>query len=80
MQRRIVQCVGGDVVVSPSLCNAQERPPHRQECYNDKCKGVWRTDHWSEVCVDLSVFIMCKKKLINKFFNQYLFALFDLKI
>ena len=55
MQRRIVQCIGGDVVVSPSLCNAQERPPHRQECYNDKCKGVWRTDHWSEVCVDSSV-------------------------
>lgn len=49
MQRRLVQCVGGDVVVSPTYCNTHERPPHRQECYNDKCKGVWRTDPWSEV-------------------------------
>lgn len=32
-----------------SKCDESMRPPQRQECYNDACKGVWRVGEWSEV-------------------------------
>uniref|UniRef100_A0ABD2X498 Uncharacterized protein n=1 Tax=Trichogramma kaykai TaxID=54128 RepID=A0ABD2X498_9HYME len=57
MQRREISCrlaeetsEGVDIstVVDMSKCDESMRPPQRQECYNDACKGVWRVGEWSE--------------------------------
>lgn len=50
MQRREVACqIANSTDVDGSLCDENERPTHRQECYNDKCKGTWKVGEWSEV-------------------------------
>jgi ADAMTS-like protein 1/3 len=48
LQRRTVQCsfsnrTGG------AKCDEIEKPTTKQECYNELCKGIWRTEQWSEV-------------------------------
>ncbi|XP_034935882.1 protein madd-4, partial [Chelonus insularis] len=57
MQRREVSCrlteetLNGTVnvtILDASKCDDGIRPPQRQECYNDACKGVWRVGEWSE--------------------------------
>lgn len=49
MQKRQVTCqLSNYSEVDPLLCDSNERPPVRQECYNDKCKGTWRVGEWSE--------------------------------
>jgi hypothetical protein len=50
MQRRDVNCQfpNGSSVESPH-CSEKNKPPQRQECYNDKCKGTWKVGEWSEV-------------------------------
>ncbi|XP_011300116.1 ADAMTS-like protein 3 [Fopius arisanus] len=56
MQRRDVTCrlvedVNGTTnvtILESSKCDDGIRPPQRQECYNDICKGVWRVGEWSE--------------------------------
>lgn len=50
MQRREVKCqVSNETSVDHALCNEADRPTHRQECYNEKCKGVWKVGPWSQV-------------------------------
>lgn len=50
MQRRDVKCqIANKTNVDNSLCNEHDKPTHRQECYNEKCKGVWKVGHWFKV-------------------------------
>lgn len=58
MQRREITCQlvekkdnGTEIAttIDSSKCDESTRPPQRQECYNDACKGVWRAGEWSEV-------------------------------
>lgn len=55
MQRRNVTCqtvnnTNGDVIMGNlKRCNEKDRPPHKQECFNEKCKGTWKVGEWSEV-------------------------------
>ena len=50
MQRRDVDCqLNNGTEVDLQLCSEVEKPPQRQECYNDKCKGTWKVGEWSEV-------------------------------
>ncbi|KAJ8683333.1 hypothetical protein QAD02_019125, partial [Eretmocerus hayati] len=57
MQRREISCliaeesdnrVDNTTLPEPVKCDEASRPPQRQECYNDACKGVWRVGEWSE--------------------------------
>ncbi|XP_063229070.1 protein madd-4 [Bacillus rossius redtenbacheri] len=48
MQRRDTKCqLSNGTEADARLCG-EERPPQRQECYNDKCKGTWKVGEWSE--------------------------------
>ncbi|KAH8286812.1 hypothetical protein KR044_003966, partial [Drosophila immigrans] len=47
VQRREVSCQFENGTMG-SACDEYERPPARQECYNERCKGVWRVERWSE--------------------------------
>ncbi|KAH8402532.1 hypothetical protein KR222_008241, partial [Zaprionus bogoriensis] len=47
VQRREVSCRYENGSAG-SLCDEYEKPPARQECYNERCKGVWRVEPWSE--------------------------------
>lgn len=50
MQRRDVECqLNNGTGVDLQQCSEVEKPPQRQECYNDKCKGTWKVGEWSEV-------------------------------
>lgn len=48
MQRREVTCRYPNGTEG-SICDEYERPAMRQECYNERCEGVWRVEPWSEV-------------------------------
>ncbi|KAH8356938.1 hypothetical protein KR200_005501, partial [Drosophila serrata] len=47
VQRREVSCRHENGTAG-SACDEYERPAMRQECYNERCKGVWRVEPWSE--------------------------------
>ncbi|XP_022234869.2 protein madd-4 isoform X2 [Drosophila obscura] len=47
VQRREVACRYENGTVG-SACDEYEKPLLRQECYNERCKGVWRVEPWSE--------------------------------
>ncbi|EDW49715.1 GM16142 [Drosophila sechellia] len=47
MQRREVTCRYPNGTEG-SVCDEYEKPAMRQECYNERCKGVWRVEPWSE--------------------------------
>ncbi|XP_041632766.1 protein madd-4 isoform X1 [Drosophila kikkawai] len=47
VQRREVACRHENGTAG-SACDEYERPVMRQECYNERCKGVWRVEPWSE--------------------------------
>ncbi|KAH8298083.1 hypothetical protein KR018_006251 [Drosophila ironensis] len=47
VQRRQVAC-RYDNGTAGQACDDYERPAARQECYNERCKGVWRVEPWSE--------------------------------
>lgn len=50
MQRREVSCqLSNSTEVDLELCSEVEKPPQRQECYNDNCKGTWKVGEWSDV-------------------------------
>lgn len=51
VQRREVTCRHENGTAG-SACDEYERPTMRQECYNERCKGVWRVEPWSEVSPD----------------------------
>lgn len=55
VQRREVSCRYENGTAG-SACDEYEKPPARQECYNERCKGVWRVEPWSEVGTSLSPF------------------------
>ncbi|CAG7732307.1 unnamed protein product [Allacma fusca] len=48
MQHRDVMCTfeNGTITLG-SHCNHTFRPEDEQECYNNLCQGVWRTEPWS---------------------------------
>ncbi|KAK0078981.1 hypothetical protein PV325_001882, partial [Microctonus aethiopoides] len=57
MQRREVTCrlseesvngTGNITILEANKCDDGIRPPQRQECHNNACKGVWRVGEWSE--------------------------------
>ncbi|XP_046398762.1 ADAMTS-like protein 1 isoform X4 [Ischnura elegans] len=49
MQRREVTCqLPNGSSVDAHLCSERNKPPQRQECYNEKCKGTWKVGEWSE--------------------------------
>ncbi|XP_043198819.1 protein madd-4-like [Amphibalanus amphitrite] len=49
MQRRKISCrLPNGTTVHPRLCDRRQRPDGRQECYNDRCRGVWRVEPWSK--------------------------------
>lgn len=50
VQRREVACRYENGTAG-SACDDYEKPPMRQDCYNERCKGVWRVEPWSEVGV-----------------------------
>ncbi|KAH8329025.1 hypothetical protein KR074_001877, partial [Drosophila pseudoananassae] len=47
VQRREVACRYENGTAG-SACDEYEKPPMRQDCYNERCKGVWRVEPWSE--------------------------------
>lgn len=50
LQRRDVFCrFGNDTGGGGKMCDENEMPVSKQECYSEKCKGVWRVEPWSEV-------------------------------
>lgn len=52
IQRRDVSCRYENGSLG-NACDEYERPTGRQECYNERCKGVWRVEPWSEVGLNL---------------------------
>ena len=51
VQKRDVLCkMGNDTQIE--RCDDTQRPVSRQECYNSRCKAVWRYDAWSEVSAE----------------------------
>jgi len=58
IQRREVACRYDNGTVG-SACDEYERPAMRQECYNERCKGVWRVEPWSEVGPDSPISRVC---------------------
>lgn len=59
MQRREITCrvteelPDGTVnitILDSKKCDDEIKPPQKQECHNDACKGVWRVGEWSKVC------------------------------
>lgn len=48
LQRRDVSCRFPNNTIAKS-CADYQRPVAKQECYNERCKGVWRVEPWSEV-------------------------------
>lgn len=55
LQRRDVFCRFGNDTggSSGTMCDENEMPVSKQECYSEKCKGVWRVEPWSEVIFDI---------------------------
>lgn len=51
LQRRDVFCRFGNETGGGSgkMCDENEMPVSKQECYSEKCKGVWRVEPWSDV-------------------------------
>ncbi|XP_002067202.3 protein madd-4 isoform X1 [Drosophila willistoni] len=47
VQRREVSCRYENGSLG-TACDEYEKPLVRQECYNERCKGVWRVEPWSE--------------------------------
>lgn len=51
-QRRLIRCrLKNGTAVDESLCNAKTKPRQRRKCYNDKCRGSWRTGEWSKCTI-----------------------------
>ncbi|XP_035916170.1 protein madd-4 isoform X6 [Anopheles stephensi] len=48
LQRRDVYCQYDGERSSEKVCEDQEKPVTKQECYNELCKGVWRVEPWSD--------------------------------
>lgn len=58
LQRRDVFCrFGNDTGGGGKMCDENEMPVSKQECYSEKCKGVWRVEPWSEVCFSYTFLI-----------------------
>lgn len=50
LQKREVFCrFGNETGGSTTMCDENEMPVTKQECYNELCKGIWRVEPWSEV-------------------------------
>lgn len=49
IQHRTVQCLFSNGTENEKACDFNERPIEQQECYNERCKTIWRTDKWSDV-------------------------------
>lgn len=49
LQRRDVYCQFDGERSDEKVCEDQEKPVTKQECYNELCKGVWRVEPWSDV-------------------------------
>ena len=50
IQRRDVSCRYANNSMAQG-CDEFDRPISRQECYNERCKAVWRVEPWSEVII-----------------------------
>lgn len=48
IQKREVSCRFANDTIAQT-CTEYEKPISRQECYNERCRGVWRVEPWSEV-------------------------------
>uniref|UniRef100_A0A182UGB1 Uncharacterized protein n=1 Tax=Anopheles melas TaxID=34690 RepID=A0A182UGB1_9DIPT len=48
LQRRDVYCQFDGERSDEKVCEDQEKPVTKQECYNELCKGVWRVEPWSD--------------------------------
>lgn len=48
IQKREVSCRFANNSIA-AACHEYEKPISRQECYNERCRGVWRVEPWSEV-------------------------------
>lgn len=48
IQKREVSCRFANDSLA-TTCPEYEKPISRQECYNERCRGVWRVEPWSEV-------------------------------
>lgn len=49
IQKREVKCRYANGTEAMDACSLSQRPISRQECYSERCKGVWRVEPWSEV-------------------------------
>ncbi|XP_046805038.1 protein madd-4 isoform X2 [Lucilia cuprina] len=47
IQKREVSCRFANDSLA-TTCPEYEKPISRQECYNERCRGVWRVEPWSE--------------------------------
>lgn len=66
VQKRNIDCKQGDVVVSDSECDEEDKPVVRQECYNERCFAVWRSGEWRDVSTTPFLFFFTE---INNNFN-----------
>ncbi|XP_039952400.1 protein madd-4 isoform X3 [Bactrocera tryoni] len=48
IQKREVKCRFANATEATDACSVSQRPISRQECYSERCKGVWRVEPWSE--------------------------------
>ncbi|XP_023158560.1 ADAMTS-like protein 1 isoform X2 [Ceratitis capitata] len=48
IQKREVKCRYANGTEAANACSVSQRPISRQECYSERCKGVWRVEPWSE--------------------------------
>ncbi|XP_049312465.1 protein madd-4 isoform X4 [Bactrocera dorsalis] len=48
IQKREVKCRFANGSEATDACSVSQRPISRQECYSERCKGVWRVEPWSE--------------------------------
>ncbi|XP_060665273.1 LOW QUALITY PROTEIN: protein madd-4 [Drosophila nasuta] len=47
VQRREISCRYENGSLG-TACHEYQKPPARQECHNERCKGVWHVEPWSE--------------------------------
>lgn len=83
IQRREVSCRFANDTIS-RLCPEYEKPISRQECYNERCRGVWRVEPWSEVnktillCFLLCFLVLFGLSILLYHLHMYLCRLFVL--
>ena len=76
IQKREVKCRFANGTEATDACSVSQSPISRQECYSERCKGVWRVEPWSEVSVSLCEFFRHLSLVFNSIYLFLFLSLF----